>query len=204
VTTIDRDVLAGIHRFWFGELRSPGERPPKEISDRWFSAKPEFDAELETRFARYLVPARTADWDLGRLSRIEQVGLILLLDQLPRNIFRKGGEAFASDAKALSLSRELMRDGGIARFFPVERTFVALPFMHSENLEDQDFGCSYFAAAVVAAAPEYRDDARNGLDYAYKHWSIIRKFGRFPHRNEVLGRQSTPEEIEFLKGGRGF
>jgi uncharacterized protein (DUF924 family) len=201
---LDRTVLAEIHQFWFGELRSPSDDPPKAISERWFSGETEFDAEISARFSQYLKPAFAAEWHLGTLSRIEQVGLILLLDQFPRNIFRKSGEAFAYDAKALSISRALCLDAGIARFFPVERTFVALPFMHSEDLLDQDISCDYFAGAILTAALEQRESARNNLDYAYRHWNIIRKFSRFPHRNQVLGRQSTPEELEFLKGGRGF
>ncbi len=83
---IERSDLAGIHRFWFGELKSPADQPPEEIMDRWFGAKPEFDAEVRDKFERYLEPAKAKDWNLGTLSRIEQVGLVVLIDQFPRNI----------------------------------------------------------------------------------------------------------------------
>jgi uncharacterized protein (DUF924 family) len=200
---IDRDTLAEVHRFWFGELKSPGDAPAKEIVDRWFGAKPEFDAEIKERFARYLEPAKAKDWSLGALSRIEQVGLVVLLDQFPRNIYRTTHHAYDYDQKARAVAREILKPG-VAAFFPVERTFVTLPFMHSENILDQDRSLLYVAEMLALTPPEARQMARMGMDFAYKHWDIVRKFGRFPHRNGMMGRESTPEEVEFLKGGRGF
>jgi uncharacterized protein (DUF924 family) len=134
---------------------------------------------------------------------MEQVGLVILLDQFPRQIHRDSGDAFAYDAKALSIARRLLA-AGPDRFWPVERTFVALPFEHSEDIADQDYAVLLFAAEAVAAPADARDGLRMALDFATKHRDIIRKFGRFPHRNAALGRESTPEEVEFLKGGRGF
>jgi uncharacterized protein (DUF924 family) len=203
VTDIDRDVLAGIHHFWFGELKSPADVPPKETMDRWFGAKPEFDAEVKEKFERYLEPAKAKDWNLGALSRIEQVGLVILLDQFPRNIYRTTHHAYDYDEKALAIARAILKNG-LEAFFPVERSFVALPFMHSENLLDQDQCMLYFATMLMLTPPEARAGARMGMDYAYKHWDIVKKFSRFPHRNVMMGRESTPEEIEFLKSGRGF
>lgn len=198
-----KKVLTDIYRYWFGDLKSPTDPVPQEKFDLWFGAKPETDAYIRDTFGKYLVPARETTWDLANLTREEQVGLVVLLDQFPRNIYRTGGDAFAFDAKALAVARELLA-AGPARFFPIERTFVALPFMHSENLEDQDYCAAFFATEMLAAPLAVRDGPRNGFDFAYKHWMIIRKFGRFPHRNEALGRDSTPEELEFLKAGRGF
>ena len=200
---LDRSTLADIHRYWFGELKSPGEPPPKETSERWFSAKPEFDAEVKERFEKYLEPAKATDWDLGKLSRVEQIGLIILLDQFPRNIYRTTHHAHNYDAKALSIARALLANG-VEAFYPVERVFVTLPFMHSENLIDQDRSVLYMADALNTVPPDGRAEVRRGMEFAYKHWDIVRKFGRFPHRNVMLGRESTPEELEFLKGGRGF
>jgi uncharacterized protein (DUF924 family) len=203
VTEIDRDVLAGVHRFWFGDLKSPNDAPAKEIVDRWFSAKPEFDAEVKEKFDRYLDPAKARDWDYGTLSRIEQVGLVVLLDQFPRNIYRTTHHAYDYDAKAREVARAILK-AGLEAFFPVERPFVTLPFMHSEDLIDQDQSLLYSARMLMLTPPEARMQARTGIDYAYKHWDIVRKFGRFPHRNVMMGRETTPEEIEFLKSGRGF
>ncbi|CAN5144918.1 DUF924 family protein [soil metagenome] len=199
---MDRKVPADVYRYWFGAITAQGD-VTEETRKRWFGAPVEVDNEIRDMFGRYLDEARAAEWDLGALSRIEQVGLIVLLDQFPRHIFRNSGEQFAYDARAREIARELVRHG-IARFFPVERVFVTLPFMHHEDLADQEY-CLWLTAGETVNAPEpARAGWRNGLDFSIKHRDIIRKFGRFPHRNAPLGRESTPEELEFLKGGRGF
>ena len=198
-----KKVLTDIHRYWFGDLKSPTDKVPPDRFEMWFRPTAEVDQHIRHTFGKYLEAAKATEWDVDNLARLEQVGLVLLLDQFPRHIFRTTGDAFAYDAKALSIARRLVA-GGIQRFYPVERTFVALPFEHSEDLADQDYSTLLFAAEAVAAPPPAKDGIRMALDYATKHRDIIRKFGRFPHRNAVLGRESTPEELEFLKGGRGF
>ena len=200
---IDRSTLAEIHRFWFGELKSPADMPPKETMDHWFGAKPEFDAEIKNRFEQYLKPAKAKEWNLGELSRIEQVGLIILLDQFPRNIYRTTHHAYDYDQKALATAKALLANG-VGIFYPVERVFVTLPFMHAENIVEQDRSMLYTAAALNGVPEAMREGPRRGMDFAFKHWDIVKKFGRFPHRNVMMGRDSTPEEIEFLKNGRGF
>lgn len=197
-----KKVLTDIHRYWFGDLGSPTDVPAAK-SDIWFNVRPETDDYIRKTFGKYLEPAKITAWDLANLSRVEQVGLVVLLDQFPRNIYRDSSDAFAYDAKALAIARELLREGG-SRFYLVERQFVALPFMHSENVADQDFGIAFFAGEAVMAPEDRKDYVRRSLDFATKHRDIIRKFDRFPHRNVMLGRESTPEEVEFLKGGRGF
>jgi uncharacterized protein (DUF924 family) len=197
---LDRKILTDVHRYWFGD---DAANVPKEKFDLWFSAKPEFDAEIRERYEKYLAPAKATDWNLATLSQWEQVGLVILLDQFPRNIYRSTGDAFAYDEKARTISNELLKDG-VTRFHPSERPFVMLPFMHSELMADQDRSVALYANELAAAPPERVEGARMAFDFAYKHWMLIRKFGRFPHRNAMMGRQSTPEEIEFLKGGRGF
>jgi uncharacterized protein (DUF924 family) len=197
-----KKVLTDIHRYWFGELRAPGDIP-KEQMELWFTVKPETDAHIRDTYGKYLEAAKSTEWDLANLSRMEQVGLVVLLDQFPRNIYRESGDAFAYDAKALSIARELLKGGG-RQYYLIERTFVSLPFMHSEAIADQDYCVWYLANDLMNAPPEHIDRLRVNLDFATKHRDIIRKFGRFPHRNVMLGRESTPDEIEFLKGGRGF
>ena len=146
--------------------------------------------------------ARDTAWDLAALTRRQQVALIVMLDQFPRQIHRNSGDAFACDATALAIARRLTANW--RRFFMVEQTFVMLPFEHSEDVADQDVAVKLYAERALEAPPDHLEACRDQLDYATKHRDIIRKFGRFPHRNEALGRESTPEEIEFLKGGRGF
>lgn len=200
---MDPKVLDTVHDYWFGELKPPGGEVSEEKRKRWFGAPVEVDDEIRDAFAAHADAAHATDWDLRRLSRVQQVGLVILLDQFPRHMYRSSGQQFAYDAKVRGISHEMVRDG-IARFYSVERMFVTLPLMHSEDLADQEL-CLWFVAGEAVHGPEAaRDGWRQGLDFAIKHRDIIRKFGRFPHRNANLGRESTPEELEFLKGGRGF
>ena len=200
-----KKVLTDIYAYWFGETEPKSPEEAKVRMDKWFGGKPETDAEIRDKFGKYLPAAKTTEWDLANLDHREQVGLIILLDQFPRNIHRTDGEAFAYDAKALQIVKELTANGTDSRrFSPVEKIFVHLPFMHSEDVANQDIAVMLYAIEAAYAPPQAIDGARGGLDFATKHRDIIRKFGRFPHRNAMLGRESTPEELEFLKGGRGF
>jgi uncharacterized protein (DUF924 family) len=198
-----KKVLTDIHRYWFGELNSPTDKVTQERIDMWFKPTKEVDDHIRDAFGRYLEAAKATEWDVDNLARMEQIGLVILLDQFPRQIHRESGDAFAYDDKALSIARRLLA-AGLERFWPAERTFVVLPFEHSEDIADQDYAVLLFAAEAVSAPDHLKESRRNQLDYATKHRDIIRKFARFPHRNALLGRESTAEEVEFLKGGRGF
>lgn len=198
-----KKVLTDIHRYWFGELKSPTDMVPPEKMQMWFRPTVEIDNHIRDTFGKYLEAAKETEWDMSHLSREEQVALLLLLDQFPRHIYRESGQAFAYDAKAKAIAEELLK-GGFERFYPVERTFVFLPLEHSEDLADQDRSVWLFAGEAMLAPESRKTGMRMALDYATKHRDIVQKFGRFPHRNVMLGRESTPEELEFLKGGRGF
>jgi uncharacterized protein (DUF924 family) len=199
---MDRDVLDAIHAYWFGD---PPESPASEARVKtWFQPTPEIDAHIRETWGRYLDEAQATDWEMDALSRRQQVGLVILLDQFPRQIHRDSGKAFAYDPKARQIAAELVANGKWRDFPIAEQTFLFLPLEHSENIADQDLAVMYFAEYAVAAPEAAKAGVRNALDYATKHRDIIRKFGRFPHRNAALGRASTPEEVEFLKGGRGF
>ncbi|HET7716131.1 MAG TPA: DUF924 family protein [Bauldia sp.] len=195
-------ILRDIHHYWFGELKAPTERN-REKAAIWFRQSDEVDAHIRNAYGRYIAEAAAIDWDIEALSREEQAALVVLLDQFPRNIYRTTGEAFAHDAKAREIARRLI-DKGLERFWLHEQTFICVPFEHSEEIADQDYAVMLFAKMAVEAPDDWKDDRREGVDYATKHRDIIRKFGRFPHRNAMLGRESTPEEVEFLKGGRGY
>ena len=200
---MDRKILADIHRYWFGDLALDGGNPPKEKMQLWFRQSDATDADIRERFGQYLDEARDADWSLDSLTREEQVGLVVLLDQFPRNIFRVSADAFAYDAKAREVARALLQQG-VERFLPIERQFLSLPFSHSETVADQDFAVAFTANEAVIADDADKERARVILDFASKHRDVVRKFGRFPHRNVMLSRESTAEETEFLKGGRGY
>jgi uncharacterized protein (DUF924 family) len=199
---MDKTILADIYRYWFGELDPVSGMPGKDRADMWFKQSDAVDAHIRENFAQYLERAKAADWNLAALSREEQVALLVLLDQFPRNIFRQSAEAFAYDAKAREIARALVGDWRRFRIF--EQSFVILPFEHSEDAGDQDYSVMLFAEHTVDGPESGKAGLRASLDFATKHRDIIRKFGRFPHRNVMLGRESTPEEVEFLKAGRGF
>jgi uncharacterized protein (DUF924 family) len=173
-------------RFWFGE-------PPGERRKPWFDKDAAFDAGIRQRFLplyEALAAGERPEWleDPARcLARI------VVLDQFPRNMFRGSPRAFATDALALAAARHAVARGDDRAMKPVERLFVYLPFEHSESLEDQERACEL--CKPLDAFPETFDAYR----YAVAHRDIIARFGRFPHRNAILGRESTPEEVEFLK-----
>jgi uncharacterized protein (DUF924 family) len=199
---MNSSVLRDVHEFWFGPLASPSDFP-KDKSEIWFRQSDATDDLIRERFGRLISEAASADWSLDRLSRVEQVGLVVLLDQFPRNIHRSSGEAFAHDPAARAIAGELMV-GGKDRFYFAERAFLILPFTHSEDVADQDYGVHLSSGLALEVPPDQKETYRVWLDFATKHRDVIRKFGRFPHRNAMLGRESTPEEIEFLKRGRGY
>ena len=198
-----KPVLRALHTWWFGPLDGPLARNP-EKTEMWFKRSDETDTHCRRNFGAYLPIAASIDWDLDDLTREEKVGLVLLLDQMPRNIHRESGEAFAYDAKAREIAGKLLA-AGLGAFYLVEQSFVCLPLEHSEDVADQDRSVLLFAEMAVTAPEGLEETKRNGLDFATKHRDLIRKFGRFPHRNAVLGRQSTEEEEAFLaEHGRGF
>jgi uncharacterized protein (DUF924 family) len=202
-TLLDRSILNDIHRYWFGRLASPDELP-QEKSKIWFKQSDETDEHIRLVYGPYIREAADLHWDLPALSREERIALIVLFDQFPRNIFRASGEAFAWDAKARQLARHLITMGRES-FYWIERAFLFLPFEHSEHVADQDYGVLLYAELAVTAPDGLQDFARTHLDYATKHRDIIRRFGRFPHRNVMLGRPSTPEEEAFIgEHGRGY
>ena len=174
-------------RFWFGEGPEHGKS-----HKRWFVKDTAFDAEITKLFLPlHEELVRRKIW-MGN-SR-ECLARIVVLDQFPRNMFRGTARAFATDPLALESARLALGRGWDRGMLPVEQLFVYLPFEHSESLADQDHACELM-----------KDFNAEQRDYALRHRDIIRRFGRFPHRNAQLARQSTPEEIEFLKQpGSGF
>jgi uncharacterized protein (DUF924 family) len=175
--------------FWFGPAAARGRRDP-----RWFDKDEAFDHECRARFLGLHEQAAARALSSWRSEPGGCLALILLLDQFPRNMFRGTPRAFATDALALEAACHAVERGYDRERLPVERMFVYLPFEHSERLADQDRACEL--TKPLEAFPETADAYR----YALAHRAIIERFGRFPHRNAILGRASTPQEIEFLKG----
>lgn len=160
--------------------------------ERWFEKDVTVDNGIRTRFLATYEAAAAGELTVWESSAQGALALLLLLDQFPRNMFRGSARAFATDAQARGIaSRAILH--GFDGAFPDMRTFFYLPFMHSEDLADQERAIAFYRA----------HDAKDGLEWAELHADIIRRFGRFPHRNAVLGRATTAEEQAFLDSG-GF
>jgi uncharacterized protein (DUF924 family) len=160
--------------------------------DRWFKKDPAFDDEIKRRFLathEAAAAGRLTDWEQSAEGAL---ALLILLDQFPRNMFRSEARAFATDPLARAVTSRAILNG-FDGAFPDMRGFFYLPFEHSENLADQERGLALYKAV----------GDEDGLKWAVLHADIIRRFGRFPHRNAVLGRITTPDEQAFLDGG-GF
>ncbi len=185
--TPDIDNPAGVLEFWFGK---PAADAPREA---WFRKDPAFDAGIRERFGAVIEAALA-----GRLGHWEAAGpesalaLIIVLDQFTRNVFRDTARMFAGDAQALAIAHRLVESGADRQLEPMQRWFAYLPFEHAESLPEQELSVELFDAlrAFPASAGAY--------DWALSHRDVIRRFGRYPHRNEILGRESTPAEIAFL------
>jgi uncharacterized protein (DUF924 family) len=159
----------------------------------WFSADPAFDAEVLSRFAELVERAKSGALDHWADTAEGALALVILLDQMTRNIYRDSPEMFAADGKALAVA-ELAIGRGFDQELPKsKRRWLYMPFMHSEDLADQERSVDLFT----------RSEISESVPFAVDHADIIRRFGRFPHRNAILGRQTTPEEAAFLAGG-GF
>jgi len=160
---------------------------------RWFKKDAAFDAEIATRFMGVVDAATRGDLDDWAETAEGALALLIVLDQFPRNLFRGSQRAFATDAKARETARLAIANGFDRALEPDHRQFVYLPFMHSESLEDQDLSVALYETLGL----------EEQLRYAHIHRDVVRRFGRFPHRNAALGRETTTEEAEFLANG-GF
>jgi uncharacterized protein (DUF924 family) len=172
-----------------------------EVIEFWFSQKPEkwfikdaaFDDEIRQKFGSLQAEATAGALDKWRGTPRGDLALQVLLDQFPRNLFRGDARSFATDAKALAIAESMSRDG----LTPLQVMVSLIPYQHAEDLALQNKGIAAYEA-LAAANPDDKMLAA-ALDFAKKHRDIIARFGRFPHRNAIVGRESTPEEIEFLK-----
>jgi uncharacterized protein (DUF924 family) len=183
MTNVPRWIDDVVH-FWFVELRP----------EAWFKRDEAIDAAIRERFGGLhgslteKVPASVTRTPLGALATV------IVLDQFSRNLFRNSPRAFACDATALAIAQESIAAGFDRELDRNQRTFLYMPFQHSEDREVQRRSVELFTALGDAET----------LDYAQQHRDVIERFGRFPHRNRVLGRESTAKELEFLKTHPGF
>jgi len=171
---------------WFG---TPNIVDPVEFREAWFKRDDAFDQDIRVSFSNEVESALRGELDGMAETAERALGLLLLLDQFTRNLFRGTPKAFAGDAQARKIAKAALARGFDAAMSPNHRIFLYLPFEHSEDIADQERSVTLFATL---------NDPR-AYDYAVRHKDVIARFGRFPHRNKALDRTSTPEEIEFLK-----
>jgi uncharacterized protein (DUF924 family) len=190
-----------ILEFWFGT----GPWTKERLDERtrfWFSAgkedQPRVDEEIRVRLEPLLERAARGEFAGWASTPKRRLALILLYDQVPRNCYRGTAAAFAFDPEALKLAAEGLQLAADAALDPIERIFFYLPLEHAESLEAQDAAVAAFARLVEEAPADLRDYCAYTAQYAKKHRDVIVKFGRFPHRNAMLNRKSTPEEEAWL------
>jgi uncharacterized protein (DUF924 family) len=185
---VAREVLD----FWFGAPGSPEFGNDRKL---WFTRDEAFDALLRERFGATLANALKGDHDDWQRTPLGALALVVVLDQFSRNCHRGSPRAFEADAKAVQVAKRMVETGADRRLpSSHHRAFVYLPFEHDESIESQRESIRLFDELEREAG-----DKSGYLDYAHRHARIIERFGRFPHRNVVLGRQSTDEEIAFLR-----
>jgi uncharacterized protein (DUF924 family) len=184
--------------FWLGPLDEEGLADDAH-SARWWQKNPDFDETLRQRFAVAHAQAVAGRFDGWTSTPRGRVALVVLLDQFSRNMFRGRPGMFAADAQARELSLAGIDAGEDRVLVTDERVFLYLPLMHSEDLGLQERSVTLFEGLSAQASGRARDRISNNLRYAVAHRDIVARFGRFPHRNAVLGRPSTPEELEFLR-----
>ena len=170
--------------FWF----SP------RVAKLWFNSTPAFDDELRERFADTYQAGYHGELDDWEATALGALALVILFDQIPLNIFRKQPQSFATEARAREVAVRAIARGFDAELDDPQKAFLYMPYMHSEKLADQDTSVDLFTRAGL----------KNNLRFAQHHREIVRRFGRFPHRNEILGRQSTAEEVAWLASKDAF
>jgi len=186
--------------FWFGQK-------PQRVGDvkqrmgTWFGSDRDLDRQIDLQFGDLAAAAAGGKLDEWAAQPRTRLALILALDQLPRNIHRGDALAFAQDNKALALTLDGMSTGMDKELADLERMFFCMPLQHSEDLEIQDTAVAAYEQLALDAGTLTKSALASALDFARQHRDLIARFGRFPHRNALLGREPAREEIEFLESG---
>lgn len=176
--------IEDILTFWFSD----------SVKKLWFNSTPEFDAKLKQKYLPLVERAERGELDAWAEDAHGALALVIILDQFPLNMFRQQARSFATEAKARQAAHQAVNMKMDQSLSDEQKVFLFMPFMHSENLADQDKAVELFEQAGLV----------DNLRYAKHHRELIRRFGRFPHRNRALGRESSAEEIEYLNSKEAF
>ena len=195
------DRIEKILEFWFGTFPNAwtGDESKYEM---WFRNGAAYDSEIFSRFGTDYIRAVDGELDNWTESPRGRLALIILLDQFSRHIHRGTAESFAQDEKSQQLSIEGISAGDDLNLHPVERSFFYLPLEHAEDMELQNLSIEAFRQLIQDVPEQYRKPFEASLEWAEKHRYVIERFGRFPELNEILGRESTTEEMAFIEEGR--
>jgi len=189
-----------VHAFWFGDIADEVECAQRNHA-RWFERGRELDAPVRERFAALLQAAARGALEHWQATPRGALALVLVLDQFPRHIHRAGALAFATDARARAVCESGIAAGLDARLLHLERSFFYLPLEHAEDAHAQRRCVALAEQLAASCQPGLRPTMEEGARYARMHCDTIVRFGRFPHRNAALGRDTTPEEARYLAQG---
>ena len=194
---------SAILHYWLGDGLEQGW-PTQDLNGLWFGGGAELDSSIRQRFGSLVEQAQAGgltEWEVKPLTRL---ALVILLDQFSRNVYRGQPQAFAGDGRSQQLVTDALAQQLDERLPLVGRLFLYMPLMHAESVALQDQCVQCFTNLVAQAPAALKDTLEGNLKFARQHRALVVEFGRFPHRNAVLGRTSTPQEIEFLKNGPRF
>ena len=170
--------------FWFA----------KTNKKYWFNSTPEFDRHLNEKFLGVYESAVSGELDHWKNNPVGSLALVILFDQIPLNIFRGKKKSFATESRSREVAKHAIEQGHAEQLSNAQQAFLYMPFMHSENMADQDYAVALYDKTGL----------KNNLKFALHHRDIIKRFGRFPHRNAILERKSSSQEIEYLNSKQAF
>ena len=199
ITRQDRARIDAILSFWFKEHALTAPQIDRRM-DIWFGEDEVFDMECKKEFEGDVARASAGELEHWGDDSRGRLALILLLDQFRRNIYRNTADAFAMDRLALKYCVEGAREKKDKGLTAIQQAFFYMPLQHAESLKVQDKAVEIFNRLAEAVSPTYRETFETMATFAELHRDIIAQFGRFPHRNKLLGRENTPEEDEYLAG----
>ena len=199
ITDEDQQRIDEILSFWFKEQELSAPQIDRRM-DTWFSEDPVFDHEIEKEFLGDIERALNGELNYWADEPRGRLALILLIDQFRRNIYRNTAKAFSKDKIALKLCVEGAMEKKDKGLTPIQKVFFYMPLQHAESAKVQAKSVELFTRLAESVSPTYRETLLTIAQFAELHRDIIDQFGRFPHRNELLGRENTPEEDEYLAG----
>jgi len=200
---ITHDHILRVLDFWFGFLSGPDYFPNDKL-EVWLANTPEVERQIRMQFSQDVANAERGEYNHWRETPQGRLALILLLDQITRHLYRNRPQAFALDRMARAVVLEGIRKGDDKELYPIERAFFYLPLEHAEDMELQNLSVNLYRQLALQSPEAIRMQMYDVYQSALMHHQQISRFGRFPHRNAVLGRETTPDETAFLKQQGGF